>query len=107
MCRLTTLRALGPNRLPVSVQYSVELGDERFHIPYFGDVTPDQLVYGATPTQPPSYEVATSSVNYSSPPVDASEAPPLYEDVTKDAALPPEAVAHLQNADKGIQEPGQ
>ena len=102
--RPATVRARGPNGLPVSVQFPVELGDERFHIPYFGDVTPDQLLYGATPAQPPSYEVATSSMNYSSPPVDASEAPPLYEDVTKDAALPPEVVAQLRNADKGIQE---
>ena len=79
----------------MSVQFPVELGDERFHIPYCGDVTPDQLVYGATSTQPPSYEMATSGVNYSSSPVDAAEAPPLYEDVAKDAALSPETVIYL------------
>ena len=105
--RPVTLPARGHDGFPVFVQFPVVLDDERFHIPYFGDVTPDQLVYGATPTQPPSYETATSSVDYSSPPVDASEAPPLYEAVTKDAALPSEVVAQLRNADKDIQEPGQ
>ena len=98
------MRGRGPNGFPVSIQFPAEMGDERFHIPYFGDVTPDQVVYGATPVQPPSYETATSSVNYSNPPMDASEAPPLYEDVTKDAVLPPEVVAHLQNAPKDNQD---
>ncbi|KAK7506036.1 hypothetical protein BaRGS_00002758 [Batillaria attramentaria] len=95
--RTTTLQARGPNGYPVTIQFSTDPEDGWLHIPYFGDVTPDQLEHGAVPVLPPSYEMVTSGLNYPNPPADGSEAPPLYEDVTKDG-VPPELVQHMSNA---------
>ena len=114
MRRPATARLRGPGGFPVSVQFPADLGDERFHIPYFGDVTPDQLVrYGAAPMpqQPPSYETATRGVSYSpgrNPPpplvvgaASSPEAPPSYEDVAKEVLVLPQRrevqVARLPN----------
>ncbi|KAK7088130.1 uncharacterized protein [Littorina saxatilis] len=102
--RATTVRARGPNGFPVSIQFPVEMGEDRVHIPYFGDVMPNHMVLGASPMQPPSYEMVTTG--YSKPPTDVTDAPPLYEDITKNSVLPPEVVAHLLNENKDSEQSG-
>lgn len=80
------VRSQGPNCLSVSIQIPIDQEEDwRLHIPYFGEVSPNQIVHGAGPVLPPSYEMVTSGLGYVVPPQDGSGAPPLYEDITKDA----------------------
>lgn len=85
--RTATYRARGPNGFPVAILVP-DMQTERFHIPYFGELSSDELVYGASPVLPPSYDIVTSSAAV--PP--NSEAPPSYYDVVKSHDKPPEYV---------------
>lgn len=78
----------GANGCHVTIVLQDAEGDV-VRLPYFGDVRRDQLVYGAAPILPPSYDMVTGDITNSGglP----SEAPPPYcPDMTKHATvLPP------------------
>ncbi|KAL8584770.1 hypothetical protein ACOMHN_035689 [Nucella lapillus] len=104
--RTTTRMHRGPQGVPVAIQFSSGGNDDFLNIPYFGEISREELVMGAGPMQPPAYEVVTAGgvgvgVGYSAPPIDVSDAPPLYEDIAKDCVpLPQVSADHEGQGDK-------